>query len=194
MPVLDTATSFARCAGRCVARLGLTGALLGALAVGGSALAQDDPSLGTWRDRAMIERTLQRYVAGYDTNDPALFASAFTDDAVFEFNDDTFTGRTAIAGYIEERNAGREAREAAGASDPSARLYHVMTNSLITFTGPDTATHTAYGMTIGRTTPETHISSSGSYEDELVKVDGDWLIRHRVLDQKPEFNPAPVDE
>lgn len=160
-------------------------------------LAQDstpDASLGTWEDRVLIEQTLQRYVRGYDANDPDMFASAFAEDGVFEFNSETYIGRDAIRGYIEERNAGREERAAAGIGDPSARLFHVMTNSVITFTGPDTAEHSAYGMTIGRTTGETHISSSGTYDDELARIDGEWLIRRRRLDQLPEFVPQPVPE
>ena len=57
---------------------------------------------------------------------------------------------------------------------------------------PPGATHTAYGMTIGRTTGETHISSSGSYEDELVKVGGEWLIKRRHLDQQHPHAPRLI--
>jgi uncharacterized protein (TIGR02246 family) len=168
-------------------------ALAGAALAGGGAWAQDG-ALGTWEDRVLIELTLQRYIRGYDANDPEMFASAFAEDGVFEFNDDVYTGRAEIAAYIADRNAARAAREAAGQSDSSARLYHVMTNSIITFDGPDKAHHSAYGMTIGRTTGETHISSSGSYEDELVKREGEWLIQRRRLDQLPLFVPPPPPE
>lgn len=162
-------------------------AALAATAVGlalATAAAAQDPSLGTWEDRVMIENTLQRYVRGFDASDPAMFASAFAEDAVFEFNDDVFNGRAEIAGYLERRNNGR----APGINNES-RLYHVMTNSVITFSDPEHAHHSSYAMTIGRTTGETHISSSGSYEDDLVKVNGEWLIQHRVLNQLPVFNP-----
>ena len=172
-------------------------AVAATLALVGAAAAQGQEypaSLGTWQDRALIEQTLQRYVAGFDQNDPALFASAFAEDGVFEYNDDVYSGRDAIAGFIEQRNVGRTDREASGASDSSARLYHVMTNSLIMFEDDTHATHTAYGMTIGRTTEETHISSSGSYTDQLVKEDGGWLIQHRHLDQLPVFTPPAATD
>lgn len=172
-----------------IMRLCGAAAALAALAV--PAMAQDEEypaSLGTWQDRALIEQTLQRYVAGFDANDPELFASAFAEDGVFEFNEDVFTGREEIAGYIERRNAGRPA----GTINRESRLYHVITNSMIVFEDETHAVHTAYGMTIGRTVGETHISSSGSYTDELEKIDGQWLITHRVLDQLPVFNPNAV--
>jgi hypothetical protein len=65
-----------------------------------------------------------------------------------------------------------------------------MTNSVITFEGPDKAHHSAYGVTIGRTSKEAHISSAGSYEDDLVKRDGQWLIQYRRLEQLPPFVPG----
>lgn len=158
------------------------------------AAAQDSDTLGTWQDRVLIEQTLQRYVAGFDQNDPELFASAFAPEGVFNYNADTYAGRQAIHDFIADRNAARAAREAAGTSDPSARLFHVMTNSVILFDGPDRARHTAYGITVGRTTGETHLSSSGSYSDELAKIDGEWLIVRRDLEQLPLFVPPPVDQ
>jgi uncharacterized protein (TIGR02246 family) len=152
------------------------------------ATAQDDtfqPGLGTWQDRVLVEMTLQRYVAGFDSSDPDLFASAFADDGVFEYNEDVFAGRDEIAGFILRRLGGRPA----GVVNRESRLYHVVTNSVIVFEDETHATHTAYGITIGRTLEETHISSSGSYTDELEKIDGEWLITRRVLDQLPVFNP-----
>lgn len=151
--------------------------------------AQDEdfvPGLGTWQDRVLVEMTLERYVAGFDSNDPVLFASAFAEDGVFEYNDDVFTGREEIGGFIRGRLGGRPA----GVVNRESRLYHVVTNPVIVFEDETHATHTAYGMTIGRTLEETHISSSGSYTDELEKIDGEWLITRRLLDQLPVFNPA----
>ena len=144
------------------------------------------PGVGTWQDRVLIDMTLQRYVAGFDANDPETFAAAFAEDGVFEYNDDTFRGREEIGGFILRRLNGRPA----GVTNRESRLYHVMTNSVIVFEDETHATHTAYGITIGRTLEETHISSSGSYTDELEKIDGEWLITRRVLDQLPVFNPA----
>src|SRR5262249_10349561 len=131
-----------------------------ALVAGGAGAKDPSPeaSLGTWQDRVQIEDTLQLYIRGFDGNDPQVFASAFAEDGVFQFNSDTFKGRAAIAKYLADRNAGRASREAAGQSDPSGRLFHVMTNSVITFEGPDKAHHSAYGVTIGRTSKEAHIS------------------------------------
>jgi hypothetical protein len=150
----------------------------------GTSRAQETSELGTWEDRVMIDETLQRYARGFDANDPEVFASAFAQEGVFQYNDDVYTGRAEIAGFIEGRLNGR-----APGINRESRLYHVMTNSVVTFSDPDHAHHSAYGMTIGRTVGETHISSSGSYEDELVKIDGAWFIQTRMLDQLPVFNP-----
>lgn len=164
-------------------------AAIAALALAGAAQAQDFiPGIGSWQDRAMIEQTLQRYIQGYDSNRPDVFASAFTEDAVFAYNDEILNGRAEIAGYLERRNAGR----AYGEINPDSRLYHVTTNDLIVFEDETHAMHTAYTLTIGRTTGETHISSSGSYTDQMVKIGGEWLIANRVLDLKPVFNPNAV--
>lgn len=141
-------------------------------------------SLGTWEDRVMIDETLQRYVRGFDAMDPEMFASAFAPDGVFQYNDDVYAGREQIASFIEGRLNGRQP-----GINRESRLYHVMTNSVIAFSDAEHAHHSAYGMTIGRTVGETHISSSGSYEDEMVKIDGQWFIQTRMLDQLPVFNP-----
>jgi hypothetical protein len=139
-------------------------------------------------DRAMISDLLNRADRGLDVADVAMFTSSFTDDAQLQFNDTAYSGAAEIEALVEGRAANRRARDA-GQGDPNTQLYRVMTNSIIEFTGPDTAHHSAYVVVVGHTTPETHMSASGTYDDQLVKRDGRWLIQSRVMDTLPRYVP-----
>jgi hypothetical protein len=139
-------------------------------------------------DRAMIGDLLNRADRGLDVADVAMFTASFTDDAELQFNDNHYNGRAEIQALVEGRAANRRARDA-GQGDPNTQLYRVMTNSIIEFTGPDTANHSAYVVVVGHTTPETHMSASGTYDDRLVKRDGTWLIENRVMDTLPRYVP-----
>lgn len=170
-------------------RLARAGALAAAACMLAAACTtMPDASLVELRERMAIEETLNRADRGLDVADVEMFTSSFTDDAVLQNNDSTYTGIAEIRGVVESRAEAR-ARRLSGEGDPNTQLYRVMTNSLIEFTGPDTAHHTAYVVVIGHTTPETHISASGTYDDQLVKRDGRWLIQSRHADTLPRFVP-----
>jgi hypothetical protein len=139
-------------------------------------------------DRAAIGELLNRADRGLDVADVAMFTASFTDDAELQFNDNRYSGLAEIQALVEGRAANRRARDA-GQGDPNTQLYRVMTNSIIEFTGPDTAHHSAYVVVVGHTTPETHMSASGTYDDQLVKRDGQWRIRSRVMDTLPRYVP-----
>ncbi len=140
------------------------------------------------QDRAAIDDLVKRFDRGLDVADVDMFMSTFTDDAVLQFNGTLYAGRAEIRGLVESRAASRAARDA-GRGDPNTQLYRVTTNSMVEFSGPDTARHSAYVVVIGHTTPETHISASGTYEDQLVRREGGWLIQRRVMDTLPRFVP-----
>lgn len=151
----------------------------------GQAPGDQSAALQNYVDRQAIETTLVRYSTGLDTFDPDIYASAFTEDAEFSMEDQVFRGREEIAGIITGMLADREARRADEdpANDPPPSMHHVMSNAVIDITGPDTALHHSYWMTVSGG-PELYsfrVAAQGRYEDELVKVDGQWLIHRRKI-------------
>lgn len=144
-------------------------------------------SLQNYVDRQAIETTLVRYSTGLDTFDPDIYASVFTEDAEFTmtFENQVLRGRDEIrklvAGMKADRAARREDKDPA--NDPPPSMHHVMTNAVIEITGPDTALHHCYWMTVsgGPDMYSFRIAAQGRYEDELVKRDGKWLIHRRKI-------------
>jgi 3-phenylpropionate/cinnamic acid dioxygenase small subunit len=156
------------------------------LAAGCGASSTNQPaSLQNYIDRQAIEATLVRYSTGLDTFNADVYASAFTEDAEFSMEDQVFRGRDEIRKVITDMQASRleRAADADPANDPPPSMHHVMTNAVIDITGADTATHRSYWMTVSGG-PELYsfrVAAQGSYEDELVKRDGEWLIHRRRI-------------
>lgn len=158
---------------------------------GCATVAAPDPALVELQERAAIDTLIKRADRGLDVADIEMFTSSFTEDAVLQMNENVYTGRAEIEGLVAGRAASRDAR-LRGEGDPNTQLYRVTTNSIVELTGPDTARHTAYVVVVGHTTNETHLSSSGTYDDRLVKRDGRWLIENRRADTLPRFVPPPA--
>ncbi len=151
-----------------------------------------DPAVVELQDRAAIDMLIKRADRGLDVADVEMFTSSFTADAVLEMNENSYSGRAEIEALVARRAAARDGRLAGNGGDPNTQLYRVTTNSIVEFTGPDAARHTAYVVVVGHTTDETHLSSSGTYDDDLVKVNGEWLIERRRTDTLPRFVPQPA--
>lgn len=159
---------------------------LTALAAGcGTSTSNPPPAVQNYLDRQAIETTLVRYSTGLDTFDADVYASAFTEDAEFSMEGKVFRGRDEIRTVITGMKADREARAADKdpSNDPPPKMHHVMTNAVIDITGPDTARHHCYWMTVngGPQMYNFRVAAIGGYEDELVKRDGKWLIHRRKI-------------
>lgn len=158
-----------------------------AAAFSSSALADDAQVLRQAADRAEIQELMWRYVRALDTLDEDAYAAAFTEDGQFGAGPDATTGRAALREMVADLASGRAASEAAG-EPPSPPMYHVITNSHIEFVGEDEARFHSYWMTVfgasGQDTPP-RVAAAGRGIDELVRVNGQWLIRSR--------NVAPQD-
>jgi uncharacterized protein (TIGR02246 family) len=168
----------------CAARISLIA--LAALTAGCGSSSNGQPaSFQNYIDRQAIETTLVRYSTGLDTFDADIYASAFTEDAEFSMEGQAFRGRDEIRKVITDMLADRAKRaaDADPANDPPPSRHHVMTNAVIDITGADSATHRSYWMTISGG-PEMYsfrVAAQGSYEDELVKREGQWLIHRRKI-------------
>ena len=94
-------------------------------------------------------------------------------------------GRANIKAMVADLKKGRDERAAAGT--PSAPMYHVIANHTITFTGSNSARYDSYWMTVfgaaGPDTP-TRVAAAGRGVDELVRTNGQWLIKNRDVAPK----------
>jgi hypothetical protein len=128
----------------------------------------------------LVERACERLIVDFvrrlDLGDPGSVADLFTVDGVWYWpeGDRRIEGRAALRPYFASRPADRLSRR-------------LMTNILVTVHAPDRATATSYLTTYrvdgwsGGMAPAQLPVNVGHYEDELVSVDGEWLLSSRVL-------------
>jgi uncharacterized protein (TIGR02246 family) len=130
-------------------------------------------------DHAAINNLIARYVRALDTRDADLYAGVFTEDAVFDVNGDVRNGRDEIRAIVVGLQQSR-ASQPEGA--PRTELYHAVINSEIDIIDADSAHHRGYWQTIS-VAPDgaIRIGAMGIYDDQLVKVEGQWLIANRKL-------------
>jgi uncharacterized protein (TIGR02246 family) len=152
-----------------------------AMALGANAaLADDAAALREAQDRAAIEALMWRYVRALDSMDADAYAAVFTEDGTFGSGNTQRKGRGDLKAMVADLKKGRDERAAAGT--PSAPMYHVIANHQITFTGPNEARYDSYWMTVfGAAGPETpvRVAAAGRGVDQLVRVNGQWLIKSR---------------
>jgi uncharacterized protein (TIGR02246 family) len=144
------------------------------------AFADDAAVLREAQDRAAIEALMWRYVRALDSLDAEGYAGVFTEDGTFGSGSQARRGRTDLAKMVADLKKGRDERAAAGQAN--APMYHVIANHQLTFTGPNEARYDSYWMTVfgavGSETPP-RVAAAGRGVDQLVRVDGEWLIKNR---------------
>ena len=158
---------------------------------------------GVGDDRALIEDLQARYLFAFDWQDAQGYAGTFTEDGVLDYGGGEIKGRKAIAEFIE---SGRQRSEETRASTPAGERprvgRHIISNIVVKIDG-DRARGLAYWthMTSGPTGYGT-VDFFGHYEDEMVKVNGEWLFaRRRIYNEaipewaaqtlNPVTNPSP---
>ena len=122
------------------------------------------------------ERLLVDFVHRLDLGEPASVAELFTEDGSWEWPEGgrLVEGRAALRAYFGARPADRLSRR-------------LMSNILVTVTGPDTATAVSYFSThrvdgyTGGMVPAGPPVQVGHYSDTFRQVEGAWLLRTRVL-------------
>jgi hypothetical protein len=141
-------------------------------------------------DRARIEDLQARYLFAFDWNDADGYANTFAEDGVLNFGWGELKGRQAIKEFI---SSGEEDRAQSRASTPAGERprvgRHIISNIVVKIDG-DKASGRAYWthMTTGPTGYGT-VDFFGHYEDEMVKVNGEWLFasRHVYNEAIPEW-------
>jgi uncharacterized protein (TIGR02246 family) len=138
------------------------------------------------RDRDEIEALMWRYVRALDTLDAEAYASVYTPDGRFGAGPNATVGREALKQMVVGLKANQAERAAAGTASPP--MYHVITNDYLEFVSADEARYHSYWMTMfgpAEQGGQPRVAAVGRGIDELVKVDGRWLIKAR--------NVAPQD-
>jgi uncharacterized protein (TIGR02246 family) len=137
-------------------------------------------------DRWQIEELLWRYARTLDSADADGYAAVYTTDGSFTAGQMSVSGQEALHKFVADLKKTREERAAKG--EPVGGTLHMTANHHIAFNGPDSATVHSYWITMfpgsGAETPS-RVGAVGRAEDQLVRVDGKWLIKVR--------NVAPQD-
>jgi len=155
-------------------------AALAALALAGCAQGAaddaEDAAEQALLDKVAIQDLLNRYYEGFGTTNPAAFNDFYTDDAVFDVNGIVANGKQEIEAIYAGLGESGEAPATQGT------FHMVISNPVIDVTG-DTATAKVLWTGIMNrdvSAPPTFVEQGREY-DLLVKRDGKWLIRKRVV-------------
>lgn len=155
-------------------------ALLALLGIAPLQAADNDALVQMLADRAGIQEVAYRYINALDTRDEQLYLSVFTEDAEYDVEGTLYRGHDELRGIIAGLIASREAAAAAGR--PVVDLYHTNINPVIEIVSPTEARYQAYWQTLRKADDNSmRIGGMGLIRDELVKSDGSWRIRRRVL-------------
>lgn len=137
---------------------------------------------GYGNDRALIENLQARYLFAFDFGDPQGYAGTFAPDGILDFGQGEIIGREAIAKFIADgRKRTEEARAKTPAGERPSIGRHIINNMVITIDGKK-AHGVAYWthMTSGSNGRGT-VDFFGHYEDDMVKVNGEWLFARRRI-------------
>ena len=147
------------------------------------------------QDRAEIQDLQARYMFALDWQDADAYASTFTEDGVLDWAGGVAKGREAIRNEVRGMKATFEKRAAAEAPTRPSRLRHFITNIVIKVDG-DKAVGRAYWFEFdddirGR---RPYLGAYGHYDDEMRKVNGEWLFsRRRINNEQLDSRAAGME-
>jgi len=166
-----------------VAALAAVGGIAAGALVGphvpGLAASESGDMLGNGRlaDRIAIEDMVTRYYGNFGKQDAAEeFGTFYTEDAVFDVNGIVSTGREAIEAFYAESAEEADAPAAQG-------IFHMMISNPVIDVNGDTATAQFMWTGVMNETIEGRpvLFEQGREYDLLVKQDGQWRIKKRVV-------------
>jgi hypothetical protein len=135
----------------------------------------EDTSYG--EDRVAIEDLQARYLFALDFHDPDLYVPTFAEDGVLDYGSGEVQGRAAIKEVI----AGMPSPAPVEGMRAGAARHNV-SNIVIRVDG-DSAESRSYWFHYSNDNPERRgvFDGFGHYEDQLVRVDGEWLFSKRTI-------------
>jgi uncharacterized protein (TIGR02246 family) len=150
--------------------------VLMALVVSPSLAAEKD--LVRAQDRVAIEQLMWNYIHALDSGNAEAYAALFTPDGQFGRGATAVKGREALRKMVSDARQKLDAESKSGKKMP--RMYHVVTNPHIEFIDKDHARYHAYWMGVFASGGE--ITSAGREVNDLVRMNGQWLISVRDVD------------
>ena len=131
-------------------------------------------------DREEIKALMWRYARALDSFNADAYAANYTPDGQFGTGATATKGTEALKKMITGLKDGREKRKAEGQEVPA--MYHMTTDTWIEFIDDTHARHHNYWLTVfgaaGKGTKAT-VEAAGHGIDDVVKVNGKWLIKVR---------------
>ena len=139
-----------------------------------------EPTMDTRaQDTVAIQQLVVKYAHAYDSLDVEGYVGVFAEDAKFTFTNTTLNGRADIRKFITDA---KQRSASAPAKVPPTKSFHSLTNTLIEFTGPNTAHHRSYWqMLSGPQGGPFTVTNMGYYDDVVIKKNGQWLIQTRNI-------------
>lgn len=141
-----------------------------------------------YKDRAAIEKLMWTYARALDTQNPDAYVATFTPDGQFGTGPNAIKGRDALYKLVDDLRKTRAANEAKnGKKDPA--MFHTSMNEYLEFVDKDHAILRAYWTTTFEgDAPRApgRIAAVGWERNQLVRVNGKWLIQVRDTAPKPE--------
>ena len=132
------------------------------------------------QDRVEIEQLMWNYIRALDSGNAEAYAALFAPDGQFGRGATAVKGREALKKMVSDARQKLDAENKSGKK--ITRMYHVVTNPHIEFVDEDHARYHAYWM--GVFASGGSITSAGREVNELVRINGRWLIS--VRDVAPE--------
>ncbi|NLD35480.1 MAG: nuclear transport factor 2 family protein [Desulfatiglans sp.] len=145
------------------------------LLAGTSALYASEKVQLRAQDRVEIEQLMWEYIQALDSHNGEAFITMFTPDGEFRSKETTAKGRDALKKMVVDAWQKMDANNEDGKKRP--HMYHIVTNPHIEFIDDNHARFHAYWMGVLETGGD--IVTAGREVNELVKVNGQWLIRIR---------------
>jgi uncharacterized protein (TIGR02246 family) len=127
------------------------------------------------QDRVEIEKLMWDYIQALDSGNAEAYAALFTPDGQFGRGESAVKGREALKKMVLDARQQMEAENEDDQKRP--HMYHIVTNPHIEFIDKDHARYYAYWMGVLETGGE--ILAAGREINELVRIDGRWLISIR---------------
>jgi len=137
------------------------------------------------QDRVQIEKLMWQYTRALDTENPDAYAAAYTPDGQFGSGSNAIKGHEALKKMIADLRQRAADADAKGEKRP--RMYHMSANSYVEFVEKDHAHMEGYWLTVfGQQGPNVpvRVAAAGREVDEIVRVNGQWLIKSRDVAPK----------